>query len=451
MSLQKSLFKLKILSCFCFLLTVTDGGTQPTQLDILAQDDLVLKGTKLHLQFNDTIFAGPRDTHAYIAQPHLQVPKDEDGNFLCYPSFLPRTLEDQIRGQRRYVMRPLESFPVSFDVVHTFGVVSWASRLWQSDLRALDMQISSAPLALYPHDESQCNNAYFTPERGGSLHFHPMRVPAPDAWDRETCTGKHLGWLCHSFDTPTHEYGHAELHRLRPEFIKSWRPETGALHEAYGDLKVIYNALSFPALSAQVLRVTGGDLLNSSFLPDIGEEFGSVIGLGNHGIRSVFNNLTLQDVDCEVHSLSRVFSGAVYDVLASSFEAKQNSIWSCFIKQDDNAVLNKISTDLRQLTLGAFAKVPSEHPTFAEVGKTMRCLADRTPQWTYLSQQIESSFSERGIDIDVISQGVTRCDREVLRKTYTGNDLGANLCTTVKKLWPYEKRVNLANRVISRR
>jgi len=445
--LKQNLLVCTSLCSFSFLSPYL-ATAQPTLLDILAQDGVALKKRTIRLKFDCPVKEGPSDNYAYNAQSKLKVRKDPAGHFLCYPMPLPMTLDEHLWGlPQRYQMQSLRTFSSSFDVVHTFGTVSYASSLHADDMCQLyNVRTSSVPLALYPHDERGCNNAYFSPEGTGSLHFLSARTPSPDLrTGRETCRGTQHGWTCQSFDIPTHEYGHAELHKHRPGFISSWRPETGALHEAYGDLKVVFTGLSLPSLRRQVLCATGGDLHNSSFLADIGEEFGHILGQGQHGIRSVNNDLGIGDIDCEVHSLSRVFSGAVYDVLASSFEARQNSFWSYFgLEHDDDTLLQLVGKDLRRLTLKAFITVPSESPTFKEVGRAMHRIAENIPQWTYLADHIEPCFSQRGIDISSYATGLTRCDMEVLKKARRGQDISKNLCVTVNKLWPLERRKKAA-------
>ena len=52
-------------------------------------------------------------------------------------------------------------------------------------------------------------------------------------------------FTCRSFDIVSHETGHAVLDGLRPNWLlASAPPQTGGLHESFGDLTAIFLALS---------------------------------------------------------------------------------------------------------------------------------------------------------------------------------------------------------------
>ncbi len=62
-----------------------------------------------------------------------------------------------------------------------------------------------------------------------------------------------------------------------------------------------------------------GDLHDKSFLAHVGEEYGSGLGR-DFGLRDMDEDLKISDVSAESHDLSRVFSGAIYDILVHIFE-----------------------------------------------------------------------------------------------------------------------------------
>ena len=68
-----------------------------------------------------------------------------------------------------------------------------------------------------------------------------------------------------------------------------------------------------------------GDLHNKSFLSAIGEQMGSGLGM-RYGIRNADDNVTMRDVTDEIHDLSRVFTGAVYDIIVNMFEITRKVI-----------------------------------------------------------------------------------------------------------------------------
>src|SRR5204862_4318185 len=91
-----------------------------------------------------------------------------------------------------------------------------------------------------------------------------------------------------------------------------------ALHESFGDLTAIFLALSqFDQVEA-VIAQTRANLHDKTFLSDLAEEFGLALGRPN-GLRNADNDLKLSQVGNEVHDLSQVFTGAIYDILADIF------------------------------------------------------------------------------------------------------------------------------------
>src|SRR5262249_52484659 len=126
-------------------------------------------------------------------------------------------------------------------------------------------------------------------------------------------------FTCRSLDIVSHETGHAVLDGLKPNWIMaSSTPQTGALHESFGDLTAIFLALSqFDQVEA-IIAQTKARLHDKTFLSDLAEEFGLALGRTN-GLRNADNNLKLSQVTNEVHDLSQVFTGGIYDVLADFF------------------------------------------------------------------------------------------------------------------------------------
>ena len=107
-----------------------------------------------------------------------------------------------------------------------------------------------------------------------------------------------------------------------------------------------------------------GDLHDKSFLASIGEEFGSGVGR-TYGLRNADKDVKISDVTDEIHDLSRVFTGAVYDVLVEGFLMSQD-----IERQDPAETLYLISNHLCAVTIVAFIKAPKD-PTFADVANLM--------------------------------------------------------------------------------
>lgn len=165
-------------------------------------------------------------------------------------------------------------------------------------------------------------NAFYARELGG-VHFFDYK---------DTSTGN-------SGEVVSHEVGHAILDAVRPNYFgRAGGPETGAFHEAFGDVLAFLMTLDNDAAVEKLAGDTGGDLkAHRNFLSDMGEDFGRALGRESGGIRNSFNEFKYQDPDTlpergdethlgsEVHDFSRLWSGAFYDVLdglADSYRAE---------------------------------------------------------------------------------------------------------------------------------
>src|SRR5206468_6793193 len=112
---------------------------------------------------------------------------------------------------------------------------------------------------------------------------------------------------------------------LKPNWLGFGNPpQTGGLHESFGDLTAIFLTLSQLDQVEAVIAQTKSNLHDKTFLSDLAEEFGLALGMPR-GLRNADNDLKLSQVSNEVHALSQVFTGAIYDVLADifSFERRQ--------------------------------------------------------------------------------------------------------------------------------
>jgi hypothetical protein len=157
--------------------------------------------------------------------------------------------------------------------------------------------------------------------------------------------------------------------------MSSSTPQTGALHEAFGDITAIFLALSqFDQVEA-VIAQTRSNLHDKTFLSDVAEEFGLVLGRPN-GLRNADNDLRLSQVGTEVHALSQVFTGGIYDVMADIFAFERKPA-----KNDDAVVLYAVAQYLCGLLLRAIIAAPASNATFAHVVNQMLtiCAADGKP------------------------------------------------------------------------
>ena len=109
----------------------------------------------------------------------------------------------------------------------------------------IDWQPRVAQLPVNPRAGKDFN-AYY--DRTGLKFFY-----APDK-----ATGQTI-YTCESADISAHECGHAILDARHPDYWDSLLSETGAFHEAFGDISALLLALGDSAVRAAMLEETGGD------------------------------------------------------------------------------------------------------------------------------------------------------------------------------------------------
>lgn len=262
-----------------------------------------------------------------------------------------------------------------FDAVHTFAVVRQTLTMYQRALSAAgdDMplpwqwnsSVDTAPLQIFPYGLPNVMNAFYSRTQG-CLKFGDF-MPTGQ---------KERVYTCRSFDIVAHETGHAVLDGLKPDWLQADNPpQTGGLHESFGDLTAIFLALSQLDQCEAVIAQTKARLHDKTFLADIAEQFGLALGTTT-GLRNADNNLTLSDAGNEVHALSQVFTGAIYDILADLFAFERNPGL-----EDDAAVLHRVGAYLRGLVLRSLIAAPDYAATYADVVAQMQQLvaADGKP------------------------------------------------------------------------
>jgi hypothetical protein len=314
------------------------------------------------------VLAGPRDARIEIVDAaNAPVEPNAFGDFVAMPD------------------------TPQFDAVHTFAVVRQTLTMYQRALSAAgaamplpwqwNSSIDTTPLQVYPYGLPNVMNAYYSRTQG-CLKFGDF-VPGGDSARVYTCR---------SFDIVAHETGHAVLDGLKPQWLLADNPpQTGGLHEAFGDLTAIFLALSQLDQCDAVVAQTKAHLHDKTFLADIAEQFGLALG-STTGLRNADNDLTLSQAGTEVHALSQVFTGAVYDILADVFAFERRPEL-----EDCAGVLHRTAGWLRGLVLRALIAAPDTAATYADVANEMLRLAaeDGKPQ-DYLDA-IRVRFGQREV------------------------------------------------------
>lgn len=289
------------------------------------------------------VFAGPRDARIINGIPGM-------------PSVSPNVFGD-------FIQTPGTD---AFDAVQAFVVVRQTLTMYQ---RALNGPVpwqwnspsNSDPISVFPHGLPDTMNAFYTRNQK-SLKFGDFIKPGSTPPERI--------YTCRSLDIVSHETGHAVLDGLKPGWLLSGNPpQTGGLHESFGDLTAIFLALSQLDQVDAVIAQTKANLHDKTFLSDLAEQFGLALGRTN-GLRNADNDLKLSEVGNEVHAISQVFTGAIYDILADIFAFEQKPAL-----KDDAAVLYEVGQYVCSLVLRAIKASPNSGATFADVANQMLQIA----------------------------------------------------------------------------
>lgn len=253
--------------------------------------------------------------------------------------------------------------PQGFDAVHTFAVVRQALTMYErfQAPAAVPWQWNTGgntdPLAVYPR-AGVTQNAFYSRNQK-ALKFFYFDSGSPPA----------TVFTCRSFDIVAHEAGHAILDGLKPGWLLFGNPpQTGGLHESFGDLTAIFLALSQLDQVEAIIAQTKANLHAKNFLAEMAEQFGLALGRPN-GLRNADNNLKLSEVSTEVHAISQVFTGGVFDVLADIFAFERRPA-----RRDDAATLYDVGQYVASLVYRALKAAPSTAATYADVVNRMLTL-----------------------------------------------------------------------------
>src|SRR5690606_31138566 len=149
---------------------------------------------------------------------------------------------------------------------------------------------------------------------------------------------------------------------LKPGWLSAaGPPQTGGLHESFGDLAAIFLALSQLDLAEAVVALSKANLHAKTFLPALAEQFGAGLGLP-FGLRNADNDLKLSEVGNEVHAISQVFTGGIYDFLADVYAYEHSRQQAT---KDPALILVEVAQHVAKLVLAGIAAAPATAATYA--------------------------------------------------------------------------------------
>lgn len=269
--------------------------------------------------------------------------------------------------------------PEEFDSVHAFTVVRQVLTMYRRALNRngvtqnFNWQWGPEPIGVHPRAGEDVN-AYYT--RGSrSLRFYYFH-PGGDV-------SNPLVYTCRSFDIVAHELGHAVLDSLRPGYWNSWHPQTGGLHESFGDITSILTMVAQMDQCEAIIAESKGDLHVKTFFNSLAEQFGEALGRV-FGLRNADNDLTLSDVSDEVHDISKVFTGAFYDILADVFEDYHKP------KLYDQAeTLFRVGKHMTALLILSLLNGPERNATYRDIAEKMVEIEPEVKWKGFIARQFE--------------------------------------------------------------
>jgi len=281
----------------------------------------------------------------------------------------------------------------AFDAVHTFAVVRETLTMYQRARAGavLPWQWNTGgntdPLHVFPHAGVTMNAFYSRNEKALKFFFFTTSAPPPS----------HTVFTCRSLDIVSHETGHAVLDALQPGWLNfNNPPQTGGLHESFGDLTAIFLALSQHDQVEAVIAQTKANLHDKTFLADLAEEFGLALGRPT-GLRNADNDLKLSEVGTEVHAISQVFTGAIYDILADIFAFERKTTL-----RDDATTLYEVGQYMLSLVLRALIAAPATGATFAHVANQMLNISNGDGKPVQYRNFIRNRFTVREVIVSPV-------------------------------------------------
>src|SRR5258705_378293 len=351
-------------------------GVAPAAVPVPIPIPLPLQGARVLMWKQDPTAAEIGIRKAFLPTHVFTGPRDARITSVGLPAVTPNVLGDPITAPGSD----------AFDAVHTFTVVRQTLTMYERALvGAAPWQWNltpnnTDPLSVYAH-AGVTMNAYYS-RASKALKFFYFARPGS--------TPPEMIYTCRSLDIVSHETGHAILDGLKPGWLALGNPpQTGALHESFGDLTAIFLALSQCDQVEALIAQTKANLHDKSFLSDLAEQFGLALGRPN-GLRNADNDLKLNEVSNEVHDLSQVFTGGIYDVLADifAFERKPQV-------RDDCVTLLEAAAYLRSLLLRGIKAAPMQVAMFTDEINQMLVIAAADGKPVQYRNSIRNQFARR--------------------------------------------------------
>ena len=299
-------------------------------------------------------------------------------------------LQTQIRGARPAPGRYSPGTP-NFRYWVAAEALARAINFWAPLLPAGTRWSCPNPLQV-TLDAGQDLNAFYSRDDDGLFFFHQA------VRNRTVFSGESPDVVCH-------EMGHAILDALKPQLFDAASTEVAAFHESFGDMSSLLSVLQLPSERQKVLTETQGQLNVTSQLSRLAEQLGWAIrqleptAVDPDCLRNAANRFFYRppaqlppqapasQLSSEVHSFSRVFTGAFLDALAGMLKV---------LGPANDANLLAVSGAMGQLLVDGIHTTPVTSAYFSQVASGMM-QADQARNHGRYRTALSNAFVQHGI------------------------------------------------------
>ncbi|MBQ7501754.1 hypothetical protein IJT93_03425 [bacterium] len=252
--------------------------------------------------------------------------------------------------------------PKQFATAHTFATVNNTLKMFETAYGSkIPWAFRRDQMGVNP-DKGDMMNAYYSRGDGSVNFFHAM--------DNVT---NELIYSGTSGEVVSHEVGHAMLDGLHPEYLQGWSPDPRGFHEHFADMTGFMMATQDEDTCNLVAQETGGDMHKPNSLALTGEELGVAIGHNSGSPRNCIRDAnnkfkwvdpkTLPDrapsdqLCTEMHSWSRVYTGAMYDAFSDMVNRNMGEGQTCAeaIKSCGQEFIELYAATLKESPRGDFS------------------------------------------------------------------------------------------------
>jgi hypothetical protein len=245
----------------------------------------------------------------------------------------------------------------------TFASVAHAVDVFRGVFGEFKWSFPYEKLAINPNGGKDFNAFYA--RKNGTVNFFAEDDPV---FGRAVHSGA-------SGEIVVHETGHALLDGIRPEYFGTFRTDVGAFHEAFGDMLALHVSLMDDRVVKRVVVQTGGDLTRPNIAAHLAEELAQGLNnkkgsnsTGGDFLRNANNQFTWSEpkslpekggpdhLGREIHSFSRLWTGAHYDLLNNMVQERiqAGEKPDAALRQSNEELLTMLARMLKESPRGDF-------------------------------------------------------------------------------------------------